>query len=39
MPTCPECEGDMELVLGGSACHDCQIFFSPYGFKENWEIR
>jgi len=39
MSECPECGREMVSVLGGDACHACQIFFTPYGFKDNWELR
>jgi len=39
MSECPECGRDMVSALGGDACHHCQIFFTPYAFEDNWELR
>jgi hypothetical protein len=38
---CEECGETLEPVpeLGGDCCRNCQIFHTPYGFENNWEIR
>ena len=38
---CDDCGGQLEpvSVIGGDACSNCDIFYSPYGFRKNWEVR
>lgn len=38
-PTCDDCGRELAPALGGDVCHACQIFYAPYGFEDNWEIR
>jgi hypothetical protein len=38
--TCDECDGELRPTpLGGDFCPECQIFYTPFGFEDNWEIR
>ncbi len=39
--TCEECGEQLRStgMLGGDACLNCEIFYAPYGFEDNWEIR